>query len=116
MGHFDFSGRLNHNLPAENFSSSFSSPAPTTSLKAQSTPLLTKKSFKHVSAAAPTFSLQKQILLNNAHVYEKASANLVHSIIGSRQPVDTSNMNAVQGNSTWNTSLLLKFVKNSLHF
>ena len=109
LGHFDFSGQLNHNLKhSENSSSSFfSSSTPSTTSNAQLTPILKKKIFKHVSAAAPTFSLQKQILLNNAHVYEKGNTNLIHSIIGSKQPLGT-NLNAGQETSTLNRIFVFK--------
>ena len=97
MGHFDFSNKLNHNLkPKEDISPlamSSSAPATSAAKNHQSTPFLKKQSFKHVSASAPSFSLQKQILLHNAHVYEKGNSNLVHSIIGSKQPQNTFNTN-----------------------
>ena len=99
LGRFDFSGKLNHSLNPKETTSPLvmSSTAPSTSASAahssQSTPILIKKSFKHVLASAPTFSLQKQILLHNAHVYEKGNSNLIHSIIGSKQPQNAFNMN-----------------------
>ena len=86
LGVFDFSGKLNHNLrPIDNEATT------KTLTSAPSTPILIKKPFKHVSSSAPSFSLKKQILLQNAHLYEKGNANLVHSIIGSNQPLVTSN-------------------------
>ena len=97
LGLFDFSGRLNHNLKPKDTISSLvmSSSAPSTSApqNSQSTPILKNQSFKHVSASAPCFSLQKQIQLHNARVYEKGNSNLVHSIIGSKQTQNTFNPN-----------------------